>query len=137
MVLEVWGKGRLEPDEIVVVPRDQEDVLRAWLKERFRVKTGDQEALFVSLSRQNRGERISSRGIRYIVKQTYAEAGVFGARKTTHSLRHTAISKAIENGADPLQVQSMARHANFDTTRRYVHEVGRLKRPAEDLISYE
>jgi integrase len=56
--------------------------------------------------------------------------------KTTHSLRHSAITSAIRNGATPLQVQSMARHKSFDTTMNYYHEVGRTANPAEDLINY-
>jgi hypothetical protein len=30
----------------------------------------------------------------------------------------------------------MARHASFDTTLGYIHEVNRLDAPAEDLIAY-
>jgi len=30
----------------------------------------------------------------------------------------------------------MARHASFDTTKGYYHEVGRIENPAEDLIDY-
>jgi len=59
-----------------------------------------------------------------------------GDNKTTHSLRHSAITNAIRNGASPMQVQAMARHSSFDTTLNYVHEVDRIDNPAEDLISY-
>lgn len=60
-----------------------------------------------------------------------------GNAKTTHSLRHSAITNAIRRGASPMQVQAMARHASFDTTLGYYHEVSRLDDPAEDLIHYE
>jgi len=42
----------------------------------------------------------------------------------------------MRRGASPLQVQSMARHASFDTTLGYYHEVSRVDDPAEDLTSY-
>jgi site-specific recombinase XerD len=48
-------------------------------------------------------------------------AGVGGEAKTTHSLRHSAITNAIRNGAEPMQVKAMARHTSFDTTLGYIH----------------
>ena len=134
MTLWVQGKGRAEADEFVVIPRDQEIVLRRWLVERK--KLGDDPALFVSLSKRNQGERLSTRAIRNLVKEHYHAAGVDDATKTTHSLRHSAITSAIRHGATPMQVQAMARHASFDTTLNYIHEVNRLDSPAEDLIAY-
>ncbi len=71
-----------------------------------------------------------------MVKDRFHLAGVVNGGKTTHSLRHSAISNAIRNGAEPLQVQAMARHQSFDTTLGYYHEVSRTESPAEDLISY-
>ena len=90
----------------------------------------------MSLSRRNYGERLSSPAIRALVKERFQQAGINGARKTTHSLRHSAISTAIRNGATPTQAQAMARHANVNTTMVYYHELERTTRPAEDLIIY-
>jgi len=134
MVLWVQGKGHREADEFVVIPRDQEPVMRRWLAERK--KLGNNPALFVSLSKQNRGERLTTRAISLLVKEHYHQALIFDDTKTTHSLRHSAITSAIRNGATPLQVQAMARHNSFNTTLGYIHEVSRLDSPAEDLIAY-
>jgi integrase/recombinase XerC/integrase/recombinase XerD len=60
-----------------------------------------------------------------------------GEQKTGHSVRHSAITNAIRNGASPMQVQAMARHASFDTTLGYYHEVSRLDDPAEDRVRYD
>jgi site-specific recombinase XerD len=134
MVLEIRGKGRAEADEIVVIPRNQEAVIREWLSYRQGIsKAGP---LFVSLSNRSHGTRLSTRAIRGMVKERYQMAGVVGDGKTTHSLRHSAITSAIRGGAEPLQVQAMARHQSFDTTLNYIHEVNRIEAPAEDLISY-
>jgi len=134
MVLWVQGKGHREADEFVVIPRDQEPVMRRWLAERK--KLGNNPALFVSLSKQNRGERLTTRAISLLVKEHYHQALIFDDTKTTHSLRHSAITSAIRNGATPLQVQAMARHNSFNTTLGYIHEVNRLDAPAEDLVEY-
>ena len=93
-------------------------------------------ALFLSLSNRSRGARLSTRAIRELVKERYKKAGIFSENKTTHSLRHSAITSAIRGGATLLQVQAMARHASSDTTLGYIHEVNRMENPAEDLIRY-
>ena len=136
LVLEVQGKGRTSADEIVVIPAAVEGAIRGWLSHRMTFADhGDGDPLFVSLSNQNRGERLALIGIRSMVKARYQDGGVVG-RKSTHSLRHSAITNAIRHGASPMQVQAMARHTSFDTTLGYVHEVARVDNPAEDLIDY-
>jgi len=138
LVLEVQGKGSTEPDRIVVVPRSQERVIRSWLAARRKVAPNG-GALFLSLSRRSMGARLALRSIRWTVKNRYKLAGVAGEdrRKTTHSLRHSAITSAIRHGAAPLQVQAMTGHSSFDTTLAYYHELERMAAPAEDLITYE
>jgi site-specific recombinase XerD len=138
MLLEVQGKGRKEADEVVVIPVSQEHVIREWVSHRLAMGNDNPEApLFVSLSNRSRGSRLSPRSIRHIVKERFAQAGVVGDAKTTHSLRHSAITNAIRHGAKPLQVQSMARHSSFDTTLGYYHEEARTSDPAEDYVRYE
>lgn len=137
MVLEVQGKGRREADEIVVIPVAQEYVIRGWLAHRQTFKeSGPDDPLFVSLSNRTRGQRLSTRGIRHVVTERFQQAGVMGDQKSTHSLRHSAITSAIRHGAAPMQVQAMARHASFDTTLGYYHEVARTDDPAEDFVDY-
>ena len=128
------GKGYKEADEIVIIPRDQEQVIHAWIAERKKIS--QEGALFISLSNRSKGARLSLRAIRYIAKERYAAAGVVGDKKSTHSLRHSAITNAIRNGASPMQVQAMARHASFNTTLGYIHSVNRIDNPAEDFIRY-
>ena len=138
LTLDVQGKGRQEKDEFVVIPPSAERAVRTWLRHRVTFRNhaaGD--PLFVSLSNQNRGNRLGLRAIRGMVKRRYQDAGVAGEHKTTHSLRHSAITNAIRQGATPMQVQSMARHSSFDTTLGYYHEVSRVDEPAEDVIRYE
>jgi site-specific recombinase XerD len=138
LTLDIQGKGSTDADEFVVVPRQQERVIRAWLSERQTFERQDSHGpFFVSVARRNFGERLSLRSIRRMVKERYKEAGVVGERKTTHSLRHSAITNVIRRGGTPLQAQAMARHASMDTTLGYYHEVGRLDNPAEDLIRYD
>jgi site-specific recombinase XerD len=82
------------------------------------------------------GTRLATRSLRSIIKKRFKQADVVGDRKTTHSLRHTAITSAIRNGANPLDVQTMACHSSFQTTLGYYQEMNRFESLAEDFISY-
>lgn len=135
MTLTVYAKRRTR---VVVVKQDQESVIRDWLAERSKVARLDVDSpLFVSFSRRDLGDRLSTSAIRRMVKARYVQAGVVGVRKSTHSLRHSAITRVIRGGGTPLQTQEFAGHSSFDTTLIYHHEVSRLEHPAEDLIEYQ
>lgn len=133
MVLHVQGKGRDEKDELIVIDNPAAaGALHDWLSVRG-AKPGP---LFVSLSDRSRGARLSLRALRHMIKSYYAVAGVLGKDKTTHSLRHAAISNALRHGAPVQKVAAMARHASIETTMIYFHEIDRLSDPAERYISY-
>lgn len=134
LVLDVHGKGRSEADEFVVVAKEEAvTALYDWLAVRGR-KAGP---LFWSLSPASSGRRLAPRSVQYIVRGYFDQVGIVDPRKTLHSLRHTAISNAIANGATPQKVQSMARHASITTTMIYYHELDRLSAPAEEFVRYE
>lgn len=132
LTLNVQGKGHIEKDALVVLPRPAEDALRDWLT--FR---GDKPgALFTSMSNRSMDERLSRRALRALVKGHMRRAGIVGKEKTTHSLRHTAISSAIRHGAPAEKVRGMSRHASLDTLMIYYHEADRIADPAEERIQY-
>lgn len=135
-VLWVQGKGAVEKDDFVVLPTPAEKALNRWKAEHplARKQKGQPRPLFCSFSDRSFGKRLSTSYIRRMVKKWYYTAGITSERKTTHSLRHSAISSAIRNGGDLLQVQAMARHSDPKTTMVYYHEIGRTDNPAEDLI---
>jgi site-specific recombinase XerD len=137
MVLYVQGKGHADADDFTVITNpDLEAALHDWLA----VRGNDAGPLFTSLSNRSARGRLSLKAIRTIVKNYFRAAGVVQqdrAPKTTHSLRHTAISNAIRHGAPIQKVQSMARHQSIDTTMIYFHEADRLENPAEAAISYD
>jgi len=133
-VLWVHGKGRNEKDDFVVIPEVANKHLNHWLA--LRPEQPVSSALFMSLSNRSFGGRLSRSAIRRLVKHYFELANVVDEHKTTHSLRHSAITFAILGGATPVQAQSFARHADPKTTMQYYHEVDRTEKPAEDLINY-
>lgn len=137
LTLDVQGKGDSGKNDFVVIPLSQESFIREYLSARIQMSNNGQDApLFPSFSNRNKGGRMSMQAIRAMVKNYFQQAGVVEPGKTTHSLRHSAITNAIRAGAEPLQVQKMARHQSFDTTLNYYHETNRIDNPAEDFISY-
>ncbi len=131
LVLQVQGKGHYEKDDFLVLSHEAESAMRDWLVLRGK----ENGALFTSSSNYSKGARLSRRALRGIVKGYFDTAGLQG-NKTTHSLRHTAITSAIRHNATIQKVKGMSRHASIDTLMIYYHEVDRLTDPAEKYISY-
>jgi integrase/recombinase XerD len=80
--------------------------------------------LLLNLSNYGRGERLSRRGIRQVVDK-YLQATnlkyLEGRTLSAHSLRHTAGTLALRNGATLRQVQDLLGHADPRTTSIYAH----------------
>lgn len=132
LVLYITGKGHRETDDFVVIANSEaQAALSDWIATRGK----EPGPLFCSVSPHGRGERLTLRSLRRIVKHYYDVAGVTG-NKTTHSLRHTAITQvALKKGIRA--AQQMARHRSQATTEIYLHDAERLDDPGEDVISYD
>lgn len=132
-VLFIRGKGKTDEDDFVIIEHPAvAAALSSWMAER-----GEQGgALFTSESIRNRGERLSVRSIKRIVIDAMRAAGVKRSKRiTSHSLRHTAITKVAHvSGLRAAQV--FARHAKLETTAGYVHDDFRIADPAELAIDF-
>ena len=89
--------------------------------------------LWRSMRGPTKGKRLSARQINNIVKQVAKRAGL-PTEISTHTLRHTGCTLALEAGATLHQVQVHARHKNINTTLRYIHQRDKLNNSAADLI---
>lgn len=82
--------------------------------------------LFINLHHRRNGQdlRLSRRGIRFIVDSYLEALGIKhgeGRTLSAHSLRHTAGTLAIQNGASLRQVQELLGHSDPKTTAIYTH----------------
>jgi len=129
-VLWVQGKGQKRRKVKLQVP-----VLRA-VEEYFDKSSRDKKAeapLFVA-TQHNRGEiPMSANTIAQIVKARATKAGI-EKRITPHSLRHSAITLALDGGATVRQVQYLAGHADPKTTMRYDRNRENLDDHGSDYI---
>ena len=94
-----------------------------------RVKSGEKvnadRPLFISLSNRRYGQRLSRRGIGFIVDSYLSECGLkhsdLERSLSPHSLRHTAGTLSLQNGSSLREVQDFLGHNNPKTTAVYTH----------------
>lgn len=131
-VLYVQGKGHIEKDAIVRMPQHVEQAIRAYLQAR---DVSDGAApLFASTSHQNAGQRMTTRSISGIVKQSFIQAGYNSPRLTAHSTRHTAATLNLLNGATLEETQQLLRHVNLQTTEIYAHHLQAAKNKSSQRV---
>jgi integrase/recombinase XerD len=124
---------------VVPLIPDLVDLLDRYLLARRQAKFSTTAAtpLFINLhhprhqidpDREDR--RLSRRGIRFVVDSYLGELKIKhgeGRTLSAHSLRHTAGTLAIQNGASLRQVQDLLGHADPKTTAIYTHIGDRWK----------
>lgn len=136
-VLYIQAKGHDSPDQYKVLTEDSERPIRAYLDARKKMQPySDDDYLFVSMSRRNKGQGLTTRSISRIIKNALRKIGLDDEKLTAHSLRHTAITLAISGGATLHQAQAMAGHKDPRTTMTYFHNQKRLEEAAEKCITF-
>lgn len=129
--LIVQGKGASDADAIVTIPAILASELQSYLAER----TDSGKALFASYSnRRDENSRLSAQSISRICKGIFRAAGYDTSTLTAHSTRHTAITVALEHGADIREVQQFARHSSINTTLIYDHSLKQLENCCSSIL---
>jgi integrase/recombinase XerC/integrase/recombinase XerD len=134
-VLLIWGKGHTEKDSFVVLSDKAYLPIKEYLESRKGVKAGD--PLFISNSRQNNGERLTTRTISKICKDGLKGVGMDGREFTAHSLRHTTAVQILKQGGEITDVQRVLRHTSPVTSQIYtesIEEELRLQKSPEFLL---
>lgn len=127
------GKGHEEKAEYVKLAAPVEAALRDYLKARGPASSS--EPLFTSTANRNDGGRMTTRSISRLAKEHLVAAGLNSDRLTAHSLRHTAATLNLLNGATVEETQQLLGHANINTTLIYSHALERAKNNSENRIA--
>lgn len=121
--LRVEGKGNIR-----TIPLRQDLAQVLWQYLEAREMAGEElskdSPLFIALGNRFRGNRLSRRGIRWLVDLYLTAAGLKhleGRTISAHSLRHTAGTLGLRGGADLRQVQDLLGHSDPKTTAIYAH----------------
>lgn len=136
-ILRIWGKGRNEKDDFVVLSDKAYLPIANYLATRKGAKAG--EPLFTSCSRQNKGERLTTRTISGLCKEGLRAIGMDGREFTAHSLRHTTAVAILKHGGNITDVQEVLRHASPVTSQIYtesVKEEMRLQNAPEMMLDF-
>lgn len=120
-ILKIWGKGHDEKDDFVVLSEKAYRPIADYLATRKGVKAG--QPLFASNSRQNKGERLTTRTISGICKAGLRAVGMDGKEFTAHSLRHTTAVAILKHGGNITDVQEVLRHSSPVTSQIYTESV--------------
>lgn len=136
-VLLVQGKGRDEKDSFVLLTEKAWEPIADYLKSS-RVGAGEKEPLFTSESNNNKGGRLTTRAISYLVKESLKSIGLDDKAYTAHSLRHTAAVNILRASNWNIEIaQRTLRHSNPATTQIYTEtakEEERLSNAGELLL---
>jgi len=127
------GKGHEEKADYVKLAEPVEEAIRAYLKARG--ETNVKAPLFGSIANRNSGERMTTRSISRVAKEHFIEVGLESDRITAHSLRHTAATLNLLNGATVEETKQLLGHANINTTLIYSHALERAKNNSEKRIA--
>lgn len=123
-ILKIWGKGKLKSDkesDFVVLSDKVYLPIANYLATRKGAKSG--EPLFVSNSRQNKGERLTTRTISHLCKEGMRAIGLDGKEFTAHSLRHTTAVAILKQGGSITDVQGVLRHSSPVTSQIYTESI--------------
>ena len=111
--IKVFGKGSKE--RIVLFGSVCEKKINDYLKVRGKLlKNNRCDYLLLN----NNGNRLTTRGIEYIIEKL---ARKIGLKITPHTLRHTFATHMLNEGADLKCVQELLGHENLQTTSIYTH----------------
>ena len=113
--MTVIGKGNKE--RTVYLNQACKMALNEYMRVRPKENLKDKNALFLS----ERKQRISSRTVQVIVKKYLGLAGLDTNKYSPHKLRHSCITKALNDGVPIQVVRDMVGHTNIQTTNRYSH----------------
>ena len=92
-----------------------------------REESDSASALFINY----RGDRLTSRGVTYILKKYIRELSN-GRDGSAHTFRHSFATHILDRGADIRAVQELLGHASLSTTQIYTHVgIDRLRRVYE------
>ncbi|HMT00705.1 MAG TPA: tyrosine-type recombinase/integrase [Candidatus Absconditabacterales bacterium] len=99
-------------------------------------RTDNEDQVFISLSTNSFGKKLSRNAIEEIVKDYAKKAGI-GKKVTPHTLRHSFATSLIKRGADIRSVQTLLGHASITTTQIYTHVDDKFLKKTHDLLGID
>ena len=134
-ILYIMGKGHDAKDDFVILTDAVWKPLKKYLS--IRGDSNKTHPLFVSEGRGHKGERLTTRAVQYVCKNSLMAIGLDSHEYSAHSLRHSTAVLMLKKGADWKDVQRVLRHSSPVTTQIYtasIEEELRLMRCPEAIL---
>lgn len=128
--LYVLGKARDYKEDFVVVPNDLFELIKKYVEEN-RITN----YLLVSNSNHNHNGKLTTKTIRYIVKDMFRRIGLDSDEYCFHSCRHSFATLSIKNGIDIREVSQALRHRSLNTTSIYLHDLEKINNQCSNSVS--
>ncbi|MCG8919433.1 tyrosine-type recombinase/integrase [Actinokineospora sp. PR83] len=133
-ILGIMGKGGRKAKVAITPPTGA--AIEDYLAERAEAAGVPVAALSGPLVATRTGKRMTQSQVWELVRRLAKTAGIASWEQLSpHSLRHTAITAALEAGVGMREAQDYARHRDPRTTRRYDHSRHNLDRSAAYTVA--
>ena len=93
----------------------------ASILKRERAQREDQEGWIFPARQASRSKKGHFKSFERSFRRAAIEAGLDAAKITPHVLRHTAITRLVESGADLLTIMQISGHKSLKMVQRYAH----------------
>lgn len=130
-ILFIQGKGRDDKSDYAKISNEVYSIIEDYIFAR----NDNEEALFVTHSRNTKPSRLTTKNIRGIVKELLRRIGIDDPHYSAHSLRHSLATNLIKNGMSINEAQLLLRHKDISTTMFYVHSIDRESNNGELIMS--
>lgn len=130
-VLYIMGKGHDDKDAFVKLSPQVYSIIEQYLMER----KDEYKPLFINHNPTGYGESMKTRNVRQVVKELLRQIGIDNPKYSAHSLRHTAATLSLLEGAGIEETQQLLRHKDPATTQIYIHRIRKMKDHLEWKIS--
>jgi site-specific recombinase XerD len=130
-ILYVHGKGKDGADTFVKLSQEVTDALNDYLNRR----KDNSRYLFVTHGETSSCQQLSSNTLRRAITVLMKRAGIYNAKHTPHSLRHTTAYLNLQAGGTLESTQQLLRHKNIETTLIYAHNINRINDDSEFRIN--
>ncbi len=137
-VVLIQGKGKKEKDRKVKMRDEEYKLICEYMGDR--INNGPNEPIFISagaFQKKDVTTRLTPDTISRTAKAALKAIGLNNKQYTAHSIRHSAATNSLRNGASIADVQKMLRHADSKTTEGYIHtldEEETLNNSAQDFL---
>ena len=117
-VVRVLGKGNKE--RIIPFTPDCQKVVKEYIDNERKELLKKNKNLTPALFLNAKGERLTTRGLEYILDSIEEKTGLFVGLHP-HILRHSFATHLLENGADLRVIQELLGHESINATQVYTH----------------